>query len=172
MVSRPHRMAAILCAASLLAIAGEDAWAARGPSTQEERDKALSLVQQLESDPLGAQAPPAREWLTMWLIEVPDVTVKLCASLLPSLLDQKKNYAPEILAQMMFSSAAFIIRSAGSSADDVSSYTAGLEGALRSYEAVLKVKPKARWEELDALLKKRDEGKLKDYVLEKMAECK
>jgi hypothetical protein len=45
----------------------------RGASTEEERAKALTAIDDLEKDPLGPNAKEERRWLTIWLIEVPDI---------------------------------------------------------------------------------------------------
>ena len=41
---------------------------------------------------------------------------------------------------------------------------AGIEGTLKAYEALIKVKPKARWEFLDELIARREKGTLEAYV--------
>jgi hypothetical protein len=41
---------------------------------------------------------------------------------------------------------------------------AGIEGALKSYEALIKERQKARWEFLDGLIAKREKGELPAYV--------
>jgi hypothetical protein len=158
--------------AIILMLASAPSIAERGPSTQEERDKALQLIQMLETDPLGKDAKSAREWLTVWMIEVPDISVKVCGTLLGPVLDSKKNYSAELATQLLYSSGAFIIRNRGKSLDDEAVYQAGLEGSLRVYEAILKSKPKARWPFLDDLIKKRDGGQLQDYVTGAMKDCK
>jgi hypothetical protein len=56
---------------------------------------------------------------------------------------------------------------------DVAIYTAAVEGSLRAYESILKVKPKARWPFLDDLLEKRSKGELPEYVRQAAAaHCK
>ena len=50
----------------------------RGPSTPEERAKAVQIAHSLETDPLGKDAKENRSWITVWLIEIPDMTVKYC----------------------------------------------------------------------------------------------
>jgi hypothetical protein len=54
----------------------------RGPSTSEERTKAVQFARDLEADPLGPNAKEERSWITVWLIQIPDITVKFCTSLL------------------------------------------------------------------------------------------
>src|SRR5215210_9405237 len=72
----------------------------RGPSTPEERAKALQLVRQLEADPLGHDAKEARRWLLLWLTDVPDISVTICSDYLKPLLDKDKNYSSDLFFQM------------------------------------------------------------------------
>jgi carboxypeptidase Q len=158
--------------AALLALAAASAQEARKPSTPEERARAVQVAKALELDPLGDGVKSGREWALRWLIEVPDVSVKLCGSLLGPVLGSRKNYSTEIFTQVMLSTAAFVIENPDKANDDVAAYTAGVEGALRAYESILKVKPKARWPFLDDLIVKRSEGELADYVREAAKHCK
>jgi hypothetical protein len=140
----------------------------RGPSTPEERAKALQIARQLESDPLGKDAKEARSWMLTWLINVPDISVTVCPNYLEPLFgkDKNKNYASDLTLQMTLSSAAFIIEHPDQAKDDVAVNKAGLEGTLRAYEAILKTKPKATWPFLDQLIERRNKGTLEDYVRE------
>jgi carboxypeptidase Q len=138
----------------------------RGPSTSEERATAVKAARLLETDPFHKDAKKIREWYTLWLIEVPDITVELCSDYLGPVVGSNKNYGSEIFGQMMYSSAAFIIENADKAKDRVAVNHAGVEGALKTYESVLKTKPKAKWEFLDGLIVKRDKGELKAYVEE------
>jgi len=145
----------------------------RGPSTPEERQTAVKAARLLESDPLNKDAKKIREWFTMWLIEVPDIHVELCGAYLGPVFGSKKNYDIEVFGQTMFSSAAFIIENPEQANDRVAVNLAGLEGALKAYEAILQAKPKARWSFLDELIAKRDKGELKAYVQEiSQTKCK
>jgi hypothetical protein len=51
----------------------------RGPSTPEERARAVQTAKSLQSDPLAPNVQEDREWLVKWLIEVPDISVKMWA---------------------------------------------------------------------------------------------
>lgn len=146
--------------------------AERGPSTQEERDKALALIDTLERDPLGKDAKAARQWLTLWLIEVPDISVTVCTSMLGPLAESKKSYTGEIVVQQMYSLAAFIIRNPDKRDDEAAVQQAGVEGALRTYESILQSKPKAHQPFLDELLRKRDAGELATYAAAELKACK
>ena len=141
-------------------------------STPEDRAKAVDTARSLESDPLGKQAKDQRAWFILWLTDVPDIHVKVCSSLLGPVVGSKKNYDAELFTQTLASAAAFIIANPDKAKDDVVVYTAGLEGSLRAYEAVLKLKPKAKWPFLDDLLEKRNKGELPEYVRQTAAHCK
>jgi hypothetical protein len=144
----------------------------RKPSTPEDRAKAVEVARSLESDPLSKNAKEQRNWMVHWLIDVPDINVKVCGNLLQPLLGSNKNYSAEIFTQMVPSSAAFIIANPDRAKDDVAVYTAGVEGSLRTYESILKSKPKAKWPFLDDLIEKRNKGELAEYVRQGAGHCK
>jgi hypothetical membrane protein len=137
---------------------------ARGPSTPEERAKVVALTRLLERDPLGENAPATRQWLREWIIEVPDIRVYVCDDLLGHGLGDKYPYSREINEQAMFSAAAFAVEYQDKARDEIAQYSAGVGGALRVYEVLLKSKPDARSAFLDEFLAKRDRGELLDHV--------
>jgi len=156
----------LLLALILLLASPTLAQSKRGPSTPEERQTAVKAAHLLESDPFNKDAKKTRDWFTLWLIEVPDIHIELCGHYLGPVFGSKKNYDSELFMQTMFSSAAFIIEHPEQANDRVVVNLAGLEGALKAYDAILKAKPKARWEFLDGLIAKRDKGELSAYVQE------
>ena len=140
------------------------AWAGkRGQSTPEDRAKVVKLTRQLEADPLGDGAVEARQWLIPWLEKAKDITVTVC-DLLGPIPSAEHPYAAEILTQMMFSNAAFQIEHPDQAGDKVAVQTAGIEGALKAYEAIVNSKPDARIAFLDDLVAKRDAGELGAYM--------
>jgi hypothetical protein len=144
----------------------------RGPSTLEERAQAVRLARMLEANPLDPQAKDARKWLTVWLIAVPDISVAVCGSFMDPLLKSKKDFAPEIFTQSMYSTAAFVIEHPESKDDTEAKYLAGVEGSLRAYESLKKTNPKLDWPVLDDLIARRDANTLAAYVHEKTPSCK
>ncbi len=132
----------------------------------EERDTAVKAARLLEVDPFHKDAKKMREWFTLWLIEVPDIHIELCSEYLGPVAGSNKNYATEISGQTMFASAAFIIEHPDQADDRLAVNLAGVQGALKVYEAILKTKPKAKWEFMDTLLAKRENGELRSYVQE------
>jgi hypothetical protein len=144
----------------------------RGPSTPEERAKALAIVKDNETNPLGPDAQEQRRWLLVWLTQVPDITVHACA-IFDRLPKSGKKDSDLIFGQTVFSQAAFIIQNPGMKEDRLAEYQAGVEGALRVYEVLVKANPKDRQPYLDDLIQRREAGTLAQFVKERAeAACK
>lgn len=146
----------------------------RGPSTPEERARVVKLTRALEADPLGRDADKSRQWLSVWLTTVPDITVPVCGEFLHPIFETKlwSKQASMIFVQSMYSSAAFLIEHPDAKDDQAAIYLGGLEGSLRAYESIRKSTPGLSLPFLEKLLVKRDAGELMAYVREKMPACK
>jgi carboxypeptidase Q len=141
----------------------------RGPSTAEERQRFLAITHRMQETPLDPDLRPEREWALRWLAEVPDVTASICTAPLGEFMKKKYKYSPEIVIQLTFSSGAFVIEHPEQAKDAMSQYIAGVEGALKAYQSILKVKPDTKSKELDDLVQKQNQGTLSSYVREMAA---
>src|SRR3981081_4693434 len=92
---------ALLGTALLVSIAPSWAQSKRGPSTPDERLTAVGAARLLESDPFHKDAKKMREWFTLWLIQVPDISIQVCGDYFGPVFGSHKIYEPEIFAQMM-----------------------------------------------------------------------
>jgi hypothetical membrane protein len=137
---------------------------ARGPSTPEERARFVALVRSLESDPLAENANATRQQLRDWTIEVPDIRFKVCPDLLGDAVGNDYPYSREVNLQVVLSGAVLTIEDPGEARDDVAVYKAGVDGALRAYEVLVKSTPDAHLAVLDDLIEKRDRGELFDHI--------
>jgi Protein of unknown function (DUF998) len=145
----------------------------RGLSTPEERAKAIRVARGLERDPLGKDAAANRQWLLNWIIEVPDIRFKSCVGLLSPGVGNSYRYSAEVNQQIIFSAAAFKLEHPDHLRNDTGAYVAGVEGALRAYEMLMKSGPDAQLAFLDDLVAKRDRGELADHVVKLAKEkCK
>ena len=136
----------------------------RKPSTPQDREMAVKVARVLETEPFHKEAKKMREWLLLWLIDVPDIHVELCSAYMAPEKPSDKNYGSEIFNQTMFSSAAYIIEHPEQANDRIAVHLAGVEGALKVYETVLATKPKAKSAFYDGLLEKRNKGELRAFV--------
>jgi hypothetical protein len=137
---------------------------AQSPSTPEERTRLVSLAHQHEANPLDPGLKNERAWAIKWLIQVPDIQVGMCPSILGDY--HKYKYSTEITIQIMLSSAAFVIENPDKAKDSAAQYVAGAEGALKAYSALLQQDPKAKSKVLDEMQEKQSQGRLKDSVEE------
>ncbi len=160
-----------------LVLAGTAAWsaaggtAARGPATGEERARVVRLAAELEARPLGKQADRQRRWLDGFLVEVPDIHVPVCRNLLLPMV-QDSPLATPLVAQMLYSGAAFLVEHPERAGDEFAIYQAGVAGALRAYESVSRDKPRRRIALLDQLVQKRERGELARFVRDGMTGCR
>jgi len=149
---------------SIAALAVQASAQGRGPSTADERTRAVQVSKSLRADPIAANVQKDREWLMLWLIEVPDISVKLCTGFLGDLGDSKSGYPGALIATMMASEAAFVIENPGKAKDTNAVYLAGVDGALDGYQAIHNQDANYRLLQLDDLTQKRAEGRLADHV--------
>jgi hypothetical protein len=105
-----------------------------------------------------------------WIVAAPDVTVVVCDLLGPGPKGERPFFK-EVLSQMMFSNSAFQLEHPDQAGDKVAVQTAGLEGALKVYEILVKSKPQGRLAFIDDLLVKRAQGNLVEYVKKQVAIC-
>ena len=136
----------------------------RGPSTPEERQRFVAITHKLEEAPLDESLHAEREWAFRWLTEVPDISAQICTGPLGGFLKKKYKYSSEIVLQLTLSSGVFVIEHPDQAQDASAQCLAGVEGALKAYQAILKVKPDARDKALDEVLDKQRNGKLADHV--------
>ena len=136
----------------------------QAPSTPEQRAHFAAQVRLLEKDPLAPNADATRQQLRQWMIDVPDIRFKVCPDLLGHAVGDDYRYSREINLQVVLSGAVLTMEDPGKARDDVAVYTAGVEGALRAYEALVKSRPDANLAVLDDLAKRRDRGELVDHV--------
>jgi hypothetical protein len=135
----------------------------RGPSTPQERARALDYIQSLEQNPLAKDSLDKRMWLTEWIVEVPDFTVSACCKDLDSLDKVNDTYSNQLRMQAIYSQAAYVLRHPNVKSD-AEKQAAGLAGTLRAYQAIQRFDPLAKYPALDNLLSLQKKGKLQQYV--------
>jgi hypothetical protein len=145
----------------------------RASSTPEQLKQAVEMTTFLETSPLAKEAKDYRVKLFAFIVAAPDFTVKLCSNVLGNSKRLKGDYDGELVTfQLMFSQAKFLIENPDKAQDDAAVYLAGVEGVLRTWEAIKTAKPKAKFPLMDELLQKREAGTLADHVQAGMSGCK
>jgi hypothetical protein len=144
---------------------------ARGPSTPEERKRAVETTRRLEKEPLSRRSMDARRWLFQWIVEIPDINVVSCKGPLDPLQEDEEGYGQLLYLQSIFGMAAYLIEHPEKKADWVAVQAAGIESVLRTYDGIRRADSEARWRELDRLAAAEKAGKLRALVQDEMAEC-
>jgi hypothetical protein len=144
----------------------------RGPSTPEERKQAVEMATFLEQNPLAKEAKDYRARLLVFLADVPDISVTLCTNVFGDPKRFKGDYDSELLGQMIYSQAKFIIENPEKLEDQPAVFLAGVEGVLRTWQAIKTAKPKAKFPLLDELLQKQQAGTLAEHVNSGIPACK
>ena len=143
----------------------------RGPSTAEERARAVKVAHELEVDPLAKDAKDNRDWFIQWIVAIPDITVTVCNDYFGTVQKPLRGHSREVVNQMAISSTAFMIEHPDKAKDEQAVATAGLLGSLKAYQSILKQEPDARWPYLDKIVQMRDQGKLDDFVSDTRRKC-
>ena len=143
----------------------------RGPSTPEERTRAVKVAHELEETPLAKDAKDNRLWVFQWIVDIPDITVSGCTDYFGKVPTPPRGHSKEIVQQMIISSAAFMIEHPDKAKDEQAVATAGLLGSLKAYQSIVKEEPDARWSFLDKVVQMRDQGKLDDYISDMRRKC-
>lgn len=156
----------------LLALVPLVAQAARGPSTPEERKRAVEITRRLEREPLARSSIDDRKWLFQWIVDIPDIHVLSCRGPLDVLQrDEEDPYGQILWVQSVFGMAAYLVEHPKKKDDWAAVQIAGIESVLRAYESLRRADSGARWKELDRLVAAQKAGKLRAVVKKEMAEC-
>jgi hypothetical protein len=142
-----------------------------GPAAAEQSHRVVAIAHKLEAAPLDQALFPERDWALQWVRENPDVRIRMCMQLLPDLRRPRYKFRPEILDQMMLSSAAFLIEHPDKTGDHLAENVGGLEGVLKAYAAIVKSNADSHVAALDELLEKESRGKLVEFARETIKAC-
>jgi hypothetical protein len=168
-----NRKLLIVALALMSALFVKTAVAQRGPSTPEERKRAVEIATLLENDPLNKKAEALSSELMFFIIQAPDIHVHLCLDVIGDYKKNKGDYAPIIISQLTFSQARFVIEHPDQADDRYQEYLAGVEGVLRTYQKIKLAKAKVKMEGMENLLLKQQAGQLGEFVKTAMiAGCK
>jgi len=138
--------------------------AAQDTSTPEERNQWAETTHKLESSPLDETVNKQGELALKRVSDVHDIHVPLCPGLLSEFNGMKYMYSHVITRQYMLASAAFLIENPSKASDTGAMNLSAVESVLKMYQAIIQNKPDAKVKTLDDLVKKQDQGKLKDSI--------
>ena len=144
----------------------------RQPTSPEVKARMIRLIGQLESDPYAKDGKDIRREVLVWLIDAPDVTVGICTNVLGDIKKLKGDDGATLTTQLAFSQAKYILEHPDKAADKHAVNIAGVEGVLRTYEAMKRAKPKVKFAPMEQLLQLQSNGGLDAFVDSGLAQCK
>lgn len=133
------------------------------PRVQNEPEMLIKAVSLLEQKPLDKEVGKMREWALKWVIETDKVSVSVCSAMIAGLEDKYK-YKSDVFIQYTLAMAAFKLANPDKANDEAATQLAGVESAIKLYDAILKEKPKAKSAFMDELVARRAAGSLNEYV--------
>ncbi len=112
---------------------------------------------------MSLDAAAGHTWLERWWWGIPDIEVRYC-----NLTEAPDHTAYEhgliLYHQTAFAAGAYILEHPSEKPDWEATYLVGLQGALHTYESILRQQPNKTYRWLDELRQKRDRGDLPDTV--------
>jgi hypothetical protein len=100
-----------------------------------------------------------------WVDETDQVTVGLCGGVVGLLLDKNYHNTDDLLSSYTLGMAGFKLQNPAKKSDGRAAHLAGVESVLKTYEAIVKVKPKAKSEAIDSLIAKQNKGQVENAVI-------
>lgn len=142
------------------------------PTTPETKAHMLQLINTLETDPFNKNAKENAREVLLWLTNAPDVTVQLCGGVMGELSKFKGGEGSTLVGQLIFSEAKFILENPDKANDQQAINVSGVEGVIRTYNAMKQAKPKLKIEPMEKLLQLQSEHKLEAFIEEALKKCK
>lgn len=145
--------------------------AASAASSDKERRAIAELATKLEDAPLAKSAKKDRQRVLTLISAAPDLGVAPCRPLLGDLLFVRRLEAQVLYVQLQISTAKFLAEHPDAAGDRERALTGGLEGVLRTYDAMHRTNPALTIALVDELAERAAREGLEPYVRERLAEC-
>jgi hypothetical protein len=127
---------------------------------QNEKELVIKTARALETNPLANDTIKMREKALRWVIETDEVHLIVCGGVFSMFSDKKNKNGSDMIASYTIGMAAFKLENPAKANDENAAQLAGLETALKTYEAIVKEKPKTKNDGIEALLVKMNNGEL------------
>lgn len=131
---------------------------------QEGKELVIKTKQALETAPTAKETGKMETASIRWIIETDQLTVGVCSGVFSLFSDKKNKNSPSMTSAYTIGMGAFKLENPAKATDEMAAQLAGLELALKVYEALVKEKPKTKHDGVEALLVKRNNGELAALV--------
>ncbi len=131
---------------------------------QNEKELVIKTAHALQTNPAAKETIKMREKALLWVIKTDEVNLIACGGVFSLFSDKKNKNGSDMTAAYLIGMAAFKLENPSMASDENASQLAGIETALKTYELLIKDKPKTRSEKIDSLVGKRDKDELAAFV--------
>ena len=149
---------------SILITALTIVFAAQASFAQGEKELVVKTAKALATAPLDKETRKMELEALNWLIETEDVHLIVCGETFAMFSDKKNKNSPSMTSAYTIGMGAFKIENPSRTSDENAAQLAGLELALKVYEALVREKPKTKHDRIEALIVKRNNGELAALV--------
>jgi hypothetical protein len=137
----------------------------------DENTRIIEMATKLENEPLSKDAQDNRTELFLFMSSAPGLRIKLCPFVLGDMEKITGEYSSELIGQLAFSQIKYVLENSAKSNDDYSLLLAGVEGVIKTYKNIKKVKPKVKIDGLEEIIRKEEKGQLREFVKTNMKKC-
>lgn len=131
---------------------------------QTQKELVLKTAKAMETAPLDKATQGMQSDSLKWLIETEDVHLIVCGEVFGLFSDKKNKVSSDMTAAYTIGMGAYKIEFPDKTNDENAAQLAGLNLALKVYEAIVKEKPKNKFDKVDELIRKRDAGELAGII--------
>jgi hypothetical protein len=132
--------------------------------SQNEKELVIKTAKALATAPLDKETKAMEGPALRWTIETEEVHLIACGGVFMLFSDKKNKNSADMTSSYMIGMAAYKLENPTKVSDESAAQVAGLELALKVYEAMVKEKPKTKNDGIEALLAKRNNGELAALV--------
>jgi hypothetical protein len=129
---------------------------------QTEKENVIAAARALETAPLADATSKMSQRAFKWVAETDEVSLVVCGGTFGLFSDKKNKQGSVMTMAYTIGMAAYKLENP--TKDENAIQLAGLETALKAYEAAVKEKPKTKSDQVEALLVKRTNGELTTLV--------
>lgn len=143
-------------------------------STLEERARAVEYARRVEADPFSNDLHDDETWFRQWLDQISDVDAFTCSVNLAELVNAREplgataelivGYSSLLLRAVIAARAAFVIEHPERAHDLLAICLAGLEGTLKTYQAIGEKYDAFHVTQVDKWLELKKKGELESYA--------
>lgn len=134
------------------------AFAAQASFAQNDKEHVIATAKALATAPLDKETKKMEGRALRWIIETDQVSITICGGVFSMFSDKKNKTSTDMTSAYTIGLAAYKLENPTKGEDDIQ--LAGLELALKVYEAAVAAKPKNKHEAIEALITKRNNGEL------------